>query len=185
MKKLLVIGILIGAVIGCESVPAQKTSTDIEREKQETLSKQAIESVGLPNISNFYEKKTLKKILEMRDNPKLINYFYTKNNMSGKWVYEGKCIGFGISYTTQYTNPEKITITQDLDMGSHWGDQTNVIQQADPNGLYSVPNGTATWIMRVTDDGKTIVDYIESEIRVSQNKIPARLCEKWSLPENY
>lgn len=26
---------------------------------------------------------------------------------------------------------------------------------------------------------------IEREIRVSQNKIPARLCETWSLPKGY
>ena len=185
MKKFLLIATLLATFVGCEEPTISKTSTEIERERQEELSKQAIESVGLPNISNFYEKKTLKKILEMRDNPKLINYFYTKNEMTGKWVYEGKCIGFGISYTTQYTNPEKVIITEDLDVGSHWGDVANVIQQADPNGLYSVPNGTATWIMRVTDNGDTIVDYIESEIRVSQSKIPARLCETWSLPKGY
>lgn len=185
MKKLLFIGMLLTMFAACEQPVISKSSTEIEREKQEHLSKQAIESVGLPNISNFYEKKTLKKILEMRDNPKLINHFYTKNSMTGKWVYEGKCIGFGISYTTQYTNPEKVMITESIDLGANWGDVANVIQQADPNGLYSVPNGTATWIMRVTDNGDAIVDYIESEIRVSQNKIPARLCETWSLPAGY
>ena len=178
MKKLLFIGMILATFVACEKPVISKSSTEIEREKQEHLSKQAIESVGLPNISNFYEKKTLKKILEMRDNPKLINHFYTKNSMTGKWVYEGKCIGFGISYTTQYTNPEKAIYGE-------WREQFSTIPQADPNGLYSVPNGTATWIMRVTDNGDTIVDYIESEIRVSQNKIPARLCETWSLPAGY
>lgn len=182
MKKLLFIGMLLATFVACEEPVISKSSTEIEREKQEHLSKQAIESVGLPNISNFYEKKTLKKILEMRDNPKLINHFYTKNNMTGKWVYEGKCIGFGISYTTQYTNPEKMG---HLDGGEYGARNPYTIPQADPNGLYSVPNGTATWIMRVTDNGDTIVDYIESEIRVSQNKIPARLCETWSLPKGY
>lgn len=182
MKKLLFIGMLLATFVACEEPVISKSSTEIEREKQEHLSKQAIESVGLPNISNFYEKKTLKKILEMRDNPKLINHFYTKNNMTGKWVYEGKCIGFGISYTTQYTNPEKMG---HLDGGEYGARNPYTIPQADPNGLYSVPNGTATWIMRVTDNGDTIVDYIESEIRVSQNKIPARLCETWSLPAGY
>ena len=182
MKKLLFIGMLLVTFVACEEPVISKSSTEIEREKQEHLSKQAIESVGLPNISNFYEKKTLKKILEMRDNPKLINHFYTKNNMTGKWVYEGKCIGFGISYTTQYTNPEKMG---HLDGGEYGARNPYTIPQADPNGLYSVPNGTATWIMRVTDNGDTIVDYIESEIRVSQNKIPARLCETWSLPAGY
>lgn len=182
MKKLLFIGMLLVTFVACEEPVISKSSTEIEREKQEHLSKQAIESVGLPNISNFYEKKTLKKILEMRDNPKLINHFYTKNSMTGKWVYEGKCIGFGISYTTQYTNPEKMG---HLDGGEYGARNPYTIPQADPNGLYSVPNGTATWIMRVTDNGDTIVDYIESEIRVSQNKIPARLCETWSLPAGY
>ena len=182
MKKLLFIGMILATFVACEEPVISKSSTEIEREKQEHLSKQAIESVGLPNISNFYEKKTLKKILEMRDNPKLINHFYTKNNMTGKWVYEGKCIGFGISYTTQYTNPEKMG---HLDGGEYGARNPYTIPQADPNGLYSVPNGTATWIMRVTDNGDTIVDYIESEIRVSQNKIPARLCETWSLPAGY
>ena len=182
MKKLLFIGMLLATFVACEQSVISKSSTEIEREKQEHLSKQAIETVGLPNISNFYEKKTLKKILEMRDNPKLINHFYTKNNMTGKWVYEGKCIGFGISYTTQYTNPEKMG---HLDGGEYGARNPYTIPQADPNGLYSVPNGTATWIMRVTDNGDTIVDYIESEIRVSQNKIPARLCETWSLPKGY
>lgn len=182
MKKLLFIGMILATFVACEEPVISKSSTEIEREKQEHLSKQAIESVGLPNISNFYEKKTLKKILEMRDNPKLINHFYTKNNMTGKWVYEGKCIGFGISYTTQYTNPEKMG---HLDGGEYGARNPYTIPQADPNGLYSVPNGTATWIMRVTDNGDTIVDYIESEIRVSQNKIPARLCETWSLPKGY
>ena len=182
MKKLLFIGMLLVTFVACEEPVISKSSTEIEREKQEHLSKQAIESVGLPNISNFYEKKTLKKILEMRDNPKLINHFYTKNSMTGKWVYEGKCIGFGISYTTQYTNPEKMG---HLDGGEYGARNPYTIPQADPNGLYSVPNGTATWIMRVTDNGDTIVDYIESEIRVSQNKIPVRLCETWSLPKGY
>ena len=182
MKKLLFIGMILATFVACEKPVISKSSTEIEREKQEHLSKQAIESVGLPNISNFYEKKTLKRILEMRDNPKLINHFYTKNNMTGKWVYEGKCIGFGISYTTQYTNPEKMG---HLDGGEYGARNPYTIPQADPNGLYSVPNGTATWIMRVTDNGDTIVDYIESEIRVSQNKIPARLCETWSLPKGY
>lgn len=182
MKNFLLIATLLATFVGCEEPTISKTSTEIERERQEELSKQAIESVGLPNISNFYEKKTLKKILEMRDNPKLINYFYTKNEMTGKWVYEGKCIGFGISYTTQYTNPEKMG---HLDGGEYGARNPYTLPQADPNGLYSVPNGTATWIMRVTDNGDTIVDYIESEIRVSQSKIPARLCETWSLPKGY
>lgn len=37
---------------------------------------------------------SLKEIYEMRDNPDLICYWYTKNDMSGKWVYQGECVGY-------------------------------------------------------------------------------------------
>lgn len=168
MKKLLMLVSVLGLFVGCE-----ESSTDMERRKQEELSKIAMLSVDLPNISNFYEKKTLKKILEMRDNPKVINYLYTKNIMNGKWIYEGKCIGFGIPYSTQYTNPERYEING------------TTLPQADPNGLYSTPSGTATWVIKVDDNGLQTVEYIESEIRVTQNKLNKRLVESWSLSQDY
>lgn len=174
MKKIFLCFTLISILVGC--IDEQYDSREKEAKKQEELSRMAIESVGLPNISNFYEKKTLKKILEMRDNPKVINYLYTRNNMTGKWIYEGKCVGFGIPYTTQYTNPEvKVT-------GSY-GNIT--LPQADPNGLYSVPNGTATWVIKVGDKGQQTIEYIESEIRVTQEKLDKRLVETWSLTKDY
>ena len=154
----------------------------MEAKQQEELSKQAIMSVGLPNISNFYEKKTLKKIIEMRDNPKLVNYLYTRNDMTGKWIYEGKCIGFGIPYTTQYTNPEKMGTVEG---GEYGAENPYTLPQADPNGLYSVPNGTATWVIKVGDKGQQTIEYIESEIRVTQEKLDKRLVETWSLTKDY
>lgn len=33
------------------------------------------------------------------------------------------------------------------------------------NGLYSMPSGTATWIIKVDDNGNQTVEYIKSEIR--------------------
>ena len=172
MKKIVIGIFVLVAFAGCDT---QESSTSIERRKQEELSKQAMLAVDLPNVRNFYEKKTLKKILEMRDNPKIINHLYTKNDMSGKWVYEGKCIGFGIPYSTQYTNPE---------MRVH--NQTSAtLPHADPNGLYSTPNGTATWVIKVDDHGLQTVEYIESEIRVTQNKLAKRLVETWSLTQDY
>lgn len=183
MKKYLVLLTAAFIFMGCDaSTEAYGDSTNIEAEKQEALSKQAVLSVGLPDMKNFFEKKTLKKILEMRDNPKLVNYLYTRNSMSGKWVYEGKCIGFGIPYTTQYTNPEKMG---SLDGGQYDAENPYTLPQADPNGLYSVPNGTATWIIKVDDNGQQTVEYIESEIRVTQEKLPKRLLESWSIPKDY
>lgn len=182
MKKLFLGLVLAGLFVGCSETTVSESSTKMEAKQQEELSKQAIMSVGLPNISNFYEKKTLKKILEMRDNPKIINYLYTRNNMSGKWIYEGKCVGFGIPYTTQYTNPEKMGTVEG---GQYNAENPYTLPQADPNGLYSVPNGTATWVIKVGDKGQQTVEYIESEIRVTQEKLDKILVETWSLTKDY
>ena len=64
-------------------------------------------SIGFPEVRYFNEKKNLKEIIELRDNPKLICYYYTKNTMTGKYVYQGKCQGYGVPYASNYTNPEE------------------------------------------------------------------------------
>ena len=66
--------------------------------------------------------------------------------------------------------------------GSYW----NIVPLAEPNGLYteSVVT-TATWILTTNDSGEIAPTYVESEISVSQTKMDARLCENWSIPDNY
>ena len=174
MKKMFLILLISFILISCNEV----NSTKREAALQEELSVQSIEAVGLPSIVNFYEKKTLKRILEMRDNPQIVNYLYTRNAYTGKWIYEGKVIGFGIPYSTQYTNPEKKVYG-----GSSSGNIA--LPQADPNGLYSVPNGTATWVIKVNDTGEQSIEYIESEIRVTQKKLNINLVEAWSITKDY
>jgi hypothetical protein len=129
----------------------------------------------MPAINNFFEKRTLKTIYELRDQSDLICYAYTKN-LEGQYIYEGKCIGFGIPYGTQYTNPE---------MQVYSGSST-ILPQADPNGLYSSGSTAATWLLLVNEKtGKVEVSYLEGEVMVFQSKRPARLCATWSLPSDY
>ena len=92
----------------------------------------------------------------------------------GKYIYEGECIGYGIPYSTSYTQPESYYASG------------GVVPQADPNALYS--NGvttSATWILSLDEKGDVYPRYEEREIAVSQTKIPKRLCEEYSLPEDY
>ena len=129
---------------------------------------------GMPNISHGYEYAQLKDIYELRDDPNLICYWYTKNDMSGKWVYQGTCIGYGIPYGASITNPEQY----------EYGGAT--LPLAEPNGLYT--NGvtsSATWVLTTDKDGNVTPTYVESEIAVTQSKMDVKLCEDWSIPENY
>ena len=133
---------------------------------------------GMPNISNGYEYAQLKEIYELRDDPNLICYWYTKNDMTGKFVYQGKCVGYGIPYSASLTAPEV------PDYASY--EDNAVLMQAEPNGIYT--NGvtsSATWILTVNEEGNIKPTYVESEITVTQIKMDSRLCEDWSLTDDY
>ena len=119
------------------------------------------------------------------------NYTQEIMEQSSKWIYQGECIGYGIPYTTQFTQPETMQRAplpalniNGYDKG--WNEYfTEVLPQADPNGLYSSASTSATWILTTDKDGNIKPTYVESEITVAQIKLDARLCEEWSIPNNY
>ena len=140
---------------GCSESEYTPSSDQIQNRKQEEISKQGVESVGLPAIKNFQEKRLMKDILEMRDNPKLTTFTYTQD-MNGRYHKFCDSIGYGLPYSTQYTSPEK---------GSGYGYS---LPQADPNGLYSPPSADGTWILcKVPGKDKTEPQYVEPHILVT------------------
>ena len=177
MKKCKVIVALLCAVLmvsvltGCMNESNETRYTD-------ELKDQISNMYGYPDVSNFFEYSQLKEIYEMRDNPNLVCYWYTKNDMSGKWVYQGTCIGYGIPYSAS------ITATESLQRLQYVGWER--LPLAEPNGLYTDGLSTsATWVLTTDSDGNITPTYVESEITVTQAKMDARLCEDWSIPDNY
>jgi hypothetical protein len=156
MKKFLLALPFIALLAACEGRP--ETSTQIERRKQEELSLNAVQSVGMPAIVNFAEKRMMKDILELRDkNVATTTYLVGMNNQLTKVC---DSIGYGLPYATQYTNPSRVVYDQ-----VH-GSQ--VIPQADPNGLYSPASADGTWVLCVDHkDGKAKPVFIEPRIIVS------------------
>jgi len=180
MKKLillLTVIVLVGVFAGCSE--EESTIDSKQKAQQEQMQKDMDNAVGMPNIKNWTEKKMAKEIQELRDDPKLVCYYYTQNLYSGKFIYMGRCIGYGLPYSTQYTNPEKVGITP-----SYCNPYT--LPQADPNGLFSQPGTNATWIRYINPDtGKSEIDYMEPNALIKASKLPKRMCEDWSLPEGY
>jgi len=152
-------------------------------EKQTQQTKQALNQmnnqIGMPNIKEFYEKKMAKEIFELRDNSKLVCFAYTQA-MNGKFIYLGKCFGYGLPYSVQYTNPQQI-----LEYGQSGGGNVT-IPQADPNGLYMPEGLSATWLMMINETtGEREIMYAEPNVVVKQSKLPKRLVEDWSLTKDY
>lgn len=172
MKKNIIFVLLILVALlmpGC--VPLMnKTSDEIQQEKQEEILKEAVAASGMPNIKNFREKKFAKMILELRDQEGVTTYAYMYCEMTGKFTYLGECIGYALPYSTQYTNPSKIDTCSSAGYA--------ILPQADPNGLFSPSSASATWIMLIDEKtGEAYPFYVESNISVYRKKLPARVVQ--------
>jgi hypothetical protein len=153
MKKILAVVIILIALLlaGCDESSGTK-----EYRAQEAMQQQSISSIGFPAIKNFREKRILKDIYELRDQSNLNTYTYIVSEMTGKLVFLGESIGYGIPAATQYTNPMK----------------SAGVPQADPNGLYSPASAEGTWIMLKDPNGKDVKPvYVEPRIIVSPFKL--------------
>lgn len=187
MKRLILL-FIIGLIFlsGCSTTDLNADTK--QTQKQEELEKEMRDNIGDPEITEFWEAQNYNKIMEKRDNPKLICYWYTKNEYTGKYIYEGQCSGFGVPYSTQISNPEKI-VEGDKELGYDLSGYINYPMskpQAEPNGLYMPTSSSATWVLvydQKTKESK--VEYVEHLISVTEIKKRPELCEKDSLPDNY
>lgn len=146
------------------SCDTQPTSNQVLEQKQEQLMQEANRQTGMPAIKNFQERKLMKMILELRDQENLICYAYIIPEMTGKPVFLGKCIGYGLPYATQYTNPQAQTYTGQYGIA--------ILPQADPNGLFMPESADGTWLMMIdpnTNEPRPV--YCEPKVLVSPFKL--------------
>lgn len=152
-------------LVSCDE--SQKQNADKELKKQtEIIMQESNRQVGMPAIINFQEKKNLKWIYELCDQEDLICYAYLFNEMQGTiGQYLGECIGYGIPYSTQFSNPEKTA-------RSYTQGGFEILPQAEPNGLFKPEGLSATWLIMLDPETKKLRPvYIEPQIIVSPFKL--------------
>ena len=144
------------------------TADDQTRQQQELLQTQALNSIGMPAIKNFAERRQLKQIYELRDQ-NIATYTYLVG-LDGK-IGDKLCnsVGFGIPYATQYTSPQRIA-----EFNETPGRGTVTLPQADPNTLFSPATADGTWILCLNPETKQAVPlYVEPRVIVSPFKLKA------------
>ena len=145
----------------CGCFEERSTADNVQARQTEEMMNELQRQVGMPNVTNWQQKKLMKLVYELCDREDLITYAYLKSDYTGKLIFLGKCIGFGIPFSAQYTNPERIT------RGFHGGGYFTM-PQPDPNGLFMPTSSSATWLMMIDPkDGQPRPVYIEPEIVVS------------------
>ena len=144
MKKFLLLIGVVALLSACGPQTDTRSSWQIERDNQERTLKQMAQSVGMPAITNFAEKRMMKDVLELRDKMQpTYTYLVGANNQLTKLC---DSIGYGLPYATQYTDPKL----------------------ADPNGLYTPASADGTWVLCLNPKNKKVEpQYIEPRVIVS------------------
>lgn len=155
--------IMVLALLACDRTAS---SDDVQQQQQERVLQEATAAVGMPSIRNFRERRLLKDILELRDQNDFVTYTYTFSEMTGKLTFFCDSIGYGIPYSTQFTNPEKAQYS-----GGNYSYYT--LPQADPNGLFSPGSADGTWVMCKDPNGQDVRPvFVEPRIVVSPFRLP-------------
>ena len=164
MKKSLLLALTL-LVTGCDAQPSADRQQQIQ---QERILQEGSAQTGMPSIKNFRERKILKDILELRDQSGLVTYTYVFSDHLGKFIYIGESIGYGISAATQYTNPQKRV--------HEYAEHGYVINQADPNVLFSPSSAEGTWVLLKNPGSSDVVPtYFEQRINVVPFKLPSKI----------
>ncbi len=162
--------VLATDVSSCSNAP---TADQVQSANQETMQTQAVSQIGLPNIVNFREMRTLKMVEELADKS-IPTYSYLYNNMQGCLDYIGPTFGYPIPYATQYTSPSKVVDINGNDIATNGGSTTeSVVPQADPNGLFKPSEAAGTWILMANPKtGELEPQYIEADVETFTFRVP-------------
>jgi hypothetical protein len=165
IMKFATAGIMLAWLQVAPSCSNTQTADQTQTQNQETMQTQAVQQIGLPNIVNFREMRTLKMVEELADQA-VPTYSYLYNNMQGCLVYIGPTFGFPIPYATEYTNPSKVVDINGNSVATNGGSQVeSVIPQADPNGLFKPSEAAGTWILMMNPATKELQpQYIEADV---------------------
>jgi hypothetical protein len=153
------------AFTACEThPPSQNEAQAVERQQEQYLAAQPI-----PAFAFSLERDVAIQLYAAR-NEEVATHTIWRGDTS---VIEGDCasIGYPLPYDTSLTNPVTIERQRTHANSASWA--TGVLEQAEPNGLYSSKNSTATWIRCVyVIDERTYVVPVYIEGKVSSYPFP-------------
>jgi len=150
MKKIILTLSLTFLAIGCENSQGFKDKAAVERQQKQYAASQAV-----PAFNWSLERHLVIQLYQAR-NKKVLTHSVWRS-ITGK--IEGDCpsLGFSIPYDTSLTNPLKTA-------GSY--KESSIIEQAEPNGLFSSKNTAATWVMCSSKAGMLDPIYVETKVTV-------------------
>jgi len=129
------------------------------------MNEQAVAQTGMPGITNFTEKKIVKKLYELRDQ-NIATFSYVPD-MQGRLWHLCDSIGYGLPYGVQFSNPHRPLWPENS--------TSSMADQAEPNGLFMPPTAEGTWVICVDEKQKGNLQpvYVEPRVIVSPFRLRA------------
>lgn len=165
LRVLFFIAILFITIAGCFG---SKNTDQLMAEDTEAAISESNRQLGLPNIKNYTEKRTLKWVYELCDKTDLVNYAYLTSMDGQIGAYLGRCIGYGIPYSAQYSTPETFKRFVSKSGSNVYYEMAPL---AEPNGIFKPEGLAATWLIIISPNGELAPMYVEQEILVSPFKM--------------
>lgn len=160
MRIAMTLSLLLSIVCACD--PRTVTTDAKQAAATEALVSEANRQVGMPNITNFTERKFAKMIRELCDTE--VATFTYIIDMHGKRHFLCESIGYGIPYSVQFTNPMKVEKVRSRSAGYL---AALTLPQPEANGLFMPAGSSATWVLAARPDGGVSPIYVEPQILVS------------------
>jgi hypothetical protein len=157
MKKLHIIGIVVIAVsvmmvIGC-------TDGGQEGADREVVQKQQAHYATTQPLP-FYDYSIPRDIMIQIYNvvtQESRNTYTVIETITGETKFHGPSLGYGIPADVSLTNPLQPAFDYKYNSGE-------IIEQAEPNGLFSSKNTDGTWVLFVDDNGDVTPVYTEHKV---------------------
>lgn len=153
MKKLflvlLAIPLLAAGCFGGNSVADNKEASQVDDQQQIYVNNQPA-----PTFDWSLERHIMIELYKARNNA-VQTYSYVRN-FQGQVVFSCKSIGFPLPANDQLTNSAKLSQPDYHD--------SSVLPQAEPNGMYSSPSTSGTYVFCVNSDGTVSPSYFEANV---------------------
>jgi hypothetical protein len=180
MKKLLLLTAGLLALAACGQYQETDPAAARQARSTSTAMNAADREVGMPRMHNFAQRKLLKNAYEDMDQTTL-TYVYTQA-LDGKFVCMGQAIGYGVSLGTQFTAsqyPQLVNISGYNDRDNSVGSgRVEMLDQPEPNGLYSPNSGEATVVDLINPaNGEAHTAIMEPRIVTVPFELPASSVE--------
>lgn len=147
---LFVVALITMGISKCNNESDRKEREDVERSQL-----QLVRNQPSPQFDWSLERHLLTELYKARNNA-VATYSYVRNQFTGKVTSWCPSIGYPIPADTQLTNPLKPAYPNNS--------QSGIVEQNEPNGLYTSKNTRGTYVMCVNKEGKVVPRYHEADV---------------------